>query len=436
MVTRSRIALALSLFASTFCTQLALAGGEPLAIESKDSSVDTVTTDDAGIGRFDRFPFHVSVSVRGGYDDNVFATREHTQDSLFTNASIGMSYDFGDPQTQLSLATGAGVTYYFDIDDGNNDNDFDFDGQDFRGRDDVNLNAYLALNVTHKATPRLTLGAQVYASYQVEPDFALGLGLNRRASNYFITQDRFSVTYLWTPRFSTATHYTFSALMYDDEDIAFYEDRIENTIGNEFRYLFLPTTTAVAEYRFQVITYDQIARDSTSHFALAGFDHSFNPRFNASFRGGVQFREYDNFFDGHDGSLTEPYFEGALRYAVGKRTSVAWTNRYSIEEPDVPGSRSRTTFRTGLQARHNITSRISAGLGIYYQHDENEGIDTAAIVSPAFSEDALNIALTARYAITRYFAVEAGYNRTDIWSDIFLREYSRNRFFAGANFTF
>lgn len=425
----SRLQLAAVLFATLLAAGPAIGGGgELVAVDSKETSLDATgttsdtmaTSSDAGLGRFQDLPFHVTVSVRGGYDDNVFTSRQNPQESAFTNASIGLSYEFGNARTQLTLATGGGLTYYFDI------------GSD----DDVDLNAYVALNVTHRATPRLSFTANVYASYQVEPDFALGLGLNRRGAGYFITNDRFSLTYLWTPRFSTLTHYTFSALAYDDDDVAFYEDRFENTIGNEFRFLLWPTTTVLAEYRFQVISYDEIERDSTSHFALAGFDHSLNPRFNASFRGGAQFRHYEDFLGLGEADVTEPYFEGTFRYAMGKRTSIAWVNRYGIEEPDVAGSRSRITFRTGLQARHNITPRIAAGLGLYYQHDENEGSNAGIFSTPGFDEESFDLALTVRYAVTRYFAIDAGYNHTEVWSDIFLREYSRNRYFAGASLTF
>ncbi|MCA1658910.1 MAG: outer membrane beta-barrel protein, partial [Verrucomicrobiaceae bacterium] len=104
--------------------------------------------------------------------------------------------------------------------------------------------------------------------------------------------------------------------------------------------------------------------------------------------------------------------------------------------PDVASARSRTTFRTGLQARHNITSRIAIGAGIYYQHDENEGINSNIFNISGFDEDSFDAALSVRYAVTRYFGLEAGYNHTEVWSDIFLREYTRNRYFAGVNLTF
>ena len=233
------------------------------------------------------------------------------------------------------------------------------------------------------------------------------------------------------PRFATATSYTIGALRYDDKSVGLFENRIENTFGNEFRFLVVPTTTLVAEYRFELVSYESINRDSTSHFALGGFDHTFSPELNVSFRGGAQFREYDQ-----GGNRTSPYFEGTLNYNVGKRTIVSWINRYSIEEPDVLLSQSRETFRTGVSARHQFSPKISAAGSAYYEHDEYQSFKGPGFMFPSFTEEDLDLALSLRYAITRYIGIEAGYNFTNVWSDVSAREYTRNRYWAGVNVTF
>ena len=191
------------------------------------------------------------------------------------------------------------------------------------------------------------------------------------------------------------------------------------------------STTLVGEYRYEIIDFDTAARDSMTHFALAGLDHSFNPHFNVSLRGGVEFREFDNFDE-----RTSPYGEATLNYSLGQRTTVSWMNRYGLDEPDVPLAPSRTTFRTGLNGSFAITTRITSSLTLFYQHDENEGILTPATFVPAFSEDSIDFGLGLRYEINRNFAAIAGYNHTEVLSEIALREYARNRYFLGFNATF
>jgi hypothetical protein len=220
--------------------------------------------------------------------------------------------------------------------------------------------------------------------------------------------------------------------------VSVFEDRVEHTLGNEFRFLVWPTTTLVAEYRFGIVDYiHSDYRSSTSNYFLAGFDHSFNPRFNMSFRGGVELRRFDDLSIGNfqktDRDETSPYFELTVNYALAQNTSISWTNRYSLEEPDVPEALTRDTYRTALSVRHAFTSRISAGVNVAYQHDINH----ATLLSPGFDEDSIDVGLWARYAINRNWALDLGYNYTEVSSpDALFREYTRNRVYGGATFSF
>jgi hypothetical protein len=402
----TRIAVLLLLFAFLAVTTPVSAADAGATGSSSDGSSKL-------LGNFGFAPFQVSLSLQGGYDDNLSNTKVNPQGSAFTAGSLSLTYKFGDDRTRVSVEVGSGLTYYFKRVTSNT----------------IDPNASLNFSLTHKATARLTLAITAFATYQQEPDFGIRLGLNRRSGNFFYTNDKFAGTFFWTPRFSTATSYTLGVVRYDSAAGSF-ENRIENTIGNEFRFLVWPTTTAVAEYRFQVVTYNDINRDSVTHFALVGFDHNFNPRLNVVFRGGGQFRRYDNNVD-----KSSPYFEGTLNYAVGKDTSVSWINRYAIEEPDTLLNPSRESFRTGLQARHNFTARVSGSLAAYYQNDNYDSIGPPT-PAPSFSEESFDAVASLRYAVTRYFGVEVGYSHTEVISDIFVREYSRNRFYGGLNLTF
>jgi len=390
------------------------------ATASSPTTPTALPTEQTGTGIFSRLPFKLSISVRGGYDDNVSNSNVvGQQGSGYTTASVAATYEFGSPRTRLNLEAGVGYTYYWDTIRTPGTNNYD-------------LNDYLSLSLVHKATPRLTLNATTYLSYQTEPDFAIAQGVNRRSGNYFFTSDKFGAVYLWSPRFSTATSYTLTALNYDDLAIGQFDDRFENTFGNEFRFLMWQTTTLVAEYRLQIVSYiHDSSRDSLSHYFLGGLDHTFNPRLTGSLRGGVQFVEYEQ-----AGSQSSPYFDGSLNYVLGKQTSLGWTARYSIETADVASNQSRKTFRTGLNGNYNFTPRIRGSVGIYYSHDDYQDFNPLGAPVPGFVEDSIDMSLSLRYSVTRYWGVEAGYNYTDVSSDEPFREYSRNRYWAGLNVTF
>ncbi|MEO7725024.1 MAG: outer membrane beta-barrel protein [Chthoniobacterales bacterium] len=389
---------------------------EPAAETATEANQSAeVVTPNLGTGNFTRSPFRVSISVREGYDDNVYTMQSSPIGSFYTNGNVAVDYKFGNARTQVALEAFGGLSYYYNRPFG-------------RGYD---ISTGLSLSISHQATPRLGLGAAIYLAYQSEPDFNTGFGINRRSGNYFYTSDKFSTSYQWAPRFSTVTSYTLGALNYEDSSVGLFEDRVEHTFGNEFRFLVLPTTTAVGEYRYQIIDYDMAPRDSTTHFVLAGLDHSFNPRFNVSLRGGAQFRMFED-IDGR----TSPYGEATLNYALTEKASLSWNNRYGLDEPEVPGSPSRTSFRTGLRGNYAFSPRFSSTLSIYYQHDENDGFVTPFVFVPPFSEDSLDLSAGVRYEINSTFAALAGYSHTEILSDITLREYARNRYYLGLNATF
>lgn len=386
---------------------------------SASPAVTSGTGESLGLGQFGRFPFRFTVAVQSGYDDNVFTNNVTKQGSAFTNASIGATYQFGSPRTEIELRTGGGLTYYYDRPQ----------------QKDPDYNAFLGLMLKHKFSARLSLQIDSYTAYQIEPDFSLNIGVNRRSGSYFYSSDHFTLTFLFTPRFSTATSYTVTTLLYGNTTAGDFQNRVENTVGNEFRFLVLPTTTLVGEYRIEYISYLDSNNDSLTNFFLLGADHNFSPRLLASLRGGVELREFEGSTlttGGSGSSEASPYFETTVSYTFPQKDEASWTMRYGIQEPDLPTNPRRTTFRTGLNASIHLSPRITARFAGYYQHDnyDSQGFNAA------FTEDAFDLSLTLRYALSRYLGFEVGYSHTEALSDVQDREYARNRIYAGLDLVF
>src|SRR5438132_1836982 len=349
----------------------------------------------------------LSISVVGGYDDNVNqSTTGGGSSSLYTSENAALSYTSGTPRTLLKLNTGGGVSYYFD-----------------QATD--RINAHFGLSLTHKQTARLTLSLVAFASYQTEPDFSTNLGASRQMGPFLDSTDTASVAYSWMPRFSTVTSYTLGVLKYFSS-AGSPLNRMEHTFGQEFRYLVWPTTTGVAEYRYQIIDYESAPLNSQTHFLLAGLDHTFTPLVNASVRGGVQLRSSET-----NGDQTSPYFESTVNYAFGLAGSVRWTNRYSIEQGEQPGASSSPAFRTGLDFRYRFTSRVSGSLALYYILR-----NTGSGGSSSSTGNTLDIAPSLRYAITHRLGANVGFHHTEVDSGSVSGSYSRNIYFAGLNYRF
>ena len=368
-----------------------------------------------GTGVFTPTPVKIYATLSGGYDDNVNTTHTNQQGSEFASGNVILDYTFGDPRLQLALNAGAGGTYYFQH----------VSTQDY----DIDLKG--ALGITYKVSPRFLIGSTLLIEYTTEPNFDNPGSLNSRAGNYLYTLDRLFASYLFSQRFWTKASFTFEAYDYDNQAVAATSNRINNLLGDEFHFQLAPTTSLVAEYRYGVVSYEDHSLDSNSHYALGGMDHVFNPRLTGSFRAGAQFKFYDN---GED--RTAPYFEGSLIYALGRRTTVSWNTHYGLEEPDLPGEQSRTTFRSGVQTKFAWTSRVSSTLDLYFVHDDYHPLTSGLIATPGFSENSFDANLSLRYAITPLIGLQVAYHFTDVTSDVVFREYSRNRVSGGLTQTF
>jgi opacity protein-like surface antigen len=399
--------------------------GEPITpINPDDASVR------AGVGRvvpaFDLGRrIRISTSLSGGYDDNVNLTPTGSP-SWFVNPSAIFTYQFGNPRLATDLIVGAGITYYFE----------------HPGGRDYDPNVYLRLALVYKASERLTFDLWGFAAYQAQPDITSVLSANRRLGNFFRTEDNISAHYRWTPRVSTTTSYTFSALEYQNSSSS-ARDRLQNELGEELRYLLFPTTTATAGYRIGVTDYQNTGRNRLNQIFSAGFDQTFGPHLSGTFRGGLQLRS----------DQTQPYLEAGLNYSFepgirpeirsGTGTYVIWTNRYSIEESGTGAGSGRETFRTNLLLNYRVTERLSANLAVSYQHGTGtQGDDIGLNGGGGGTENVFDVSSGVRYAITPSLSVNAGYRYTELdrgsTSAIAsqLLSYTRNRYYAGLTYTF
>lgn len=372
------------------------------------------TSDDIDFdeGRFEDFPFEVNVSLREGYDDNVLLSRNQIG-SWFTEFGIDASYLAEDPRYNLEVGVFGDLIWFYN-----------------RPGNDLDYNIGFNLAGSYRVTPRLTLDATSGLSYRQEPDLTLVGGNSRDVGGFLSTNNTLSATYIWTERFSSVSTYGFRALAYEDPSASAQQDRVENSLRTQFRYLVQPTITAVLEHRFQYITYFTAPRDNHSNFILAGGDFQFAQRLGGSFRGGVEIRDYSDSAGG--GGETSPFFETSLTYEYSEDSFVTWTTRYGLEESSVFNRRNRETFRTGLSVNHQFTPRITGVAGFFYTLDDYASVPGSA----AFTDHSFDATAAVRYSFSRNWAVELSYIHTEFLSGISIQDYGRNRISLGGVFSF
>jgi hypothetical protein len=362
-------------------------------------------------------PFSFAFAVREGYDDNLFTTETNRYGSFYTNTAAGIEYTAEDSRLQLKAAINGGVTYYYT----RPGNKFDYTGG-------INLSGIYQL------TPRLTISLSTNTAYLAQPDLSIPGGTNRQNGDYLYSSTTIAGAYQWSEKFSTETKYNITPFLYVEQSLNESQGRIEQTIGQSFKWLVLPKTTAVIEYRANPVTYYSAPLNNFGQFALLGVDQIFNPKTKISARGGVEFRTYSS--ENNNPYYIGPYAELNGMYQYQKFSSIGLNLRYGTEASGLGGSATRQTFRIGLNVVQGITPKLSFNLGMNYQNNFYNEFDRNEDASD-FYENIIEFTAGANFKITKTLTLQGGYAYTiDMAPASEQLSYQRNVAFVGLNAEF
>jgi hypothetical protein len=368
----------------------------------------------AGAGGARSVALDITAGVDFGYDDHVLGSSATTsssgQSSFLVRENVVLTYNRPMERTDLRLlAVGR------------------FD-QFFVGTDDKALNVTASL--THNFSKRLSFRADVYAAYDTEPNFQSNVGPENVRAPHFDTRDSFSLTYKWLPRFNTVTSFSFDRVLYtQSSSVSTNSNRTEQTLGEQFRFSLTSRTNLIGEYRFETINYDNNPNNnSIIHSALAGVDHHLTEHLRFHLSGGESFLSLEN-----GGVSASPHFEGLLDYTAGNH-SLNWITSYGFEAPTTANTATRKTLRTGVNLTYNLSSRVHSTAGVNYHQYENAGSSSGT--NSAGSQESIELSLSLRYTINRRFYLHLDFQHTMESAQQSNPGYSRNRYFAGVNYTY
>jgi hypothetical protein len=372
-------------------------------------------------------PLRWAVGANLTWDDNV-TPGGIEQDSLSISPYVGASMVNITPQTTLDVYARLGLIYYFDSPDG-------------QGADDVNAQARLGVNVAHSFSERLRLSSRNFISYELEPDYSLGVSSARQAGEYLYWQTDNALGFRWTERFGTYTGFQLTGLDYDDVDSA---DRFIWSIYTQGRLLLSEQTVLTADYRYSQSDGSDLASDSTNHYLLGGVEHRVSATTIVIARGGVQWRDVDN---GRDS--TNPFLELAVNSQLSEQFRLRSFVRYSVEDFDTVQQLAglglydfdeRQTLRIGVSAEHAVTQKLSLFGGVDYIPASFDGGRRVLGAGPArvngLDEDLVNLYIGLSMEFANNLHGTVSYNFTDSSSDFVSRSYDRNRISVGVRAEF
>ncbi|MFM8808919.1 MAG: hypothetical protein ACKOJB_08485 [Chthoniobacterales bacterium] len=384
---------------------------------------------DIGEGRFEKRPFRYSFAVYEGYNSNVNGSTTDPVESLYTSIAAGVDYAFGSSRLNLGISLDAALDFYY------NNEQLQDDG--------IFPNITLGLNANYKATPRLDLSFVNSTALLSQPNFASGTGGPSNYQGAYITSSTtLNAVYRWAEKFNTVTSYAPFVTYYlqpTGDNLSYFDQ----TIGQQFVFLWKPLTQLVAEYRFNLRSYFELTDyNSLGNYALLGFNHTLNPRAKITFRGGAEQRISQNPVAGGTYNYIGPFGQLDFTYAVGDRTSIGLTSRYGTTGTGVNNYTQHQQFLVGLSASHRFGRRLNLGAFLNYQNNyyaqpggEVDGVD----LTPSFSYNVFNAGLSAGYFILPdRWSLQAGYNFTTQVSGNTEQQgdYTQNIVFLGTQLDF
>lgn len=357
-------------------------------------------------GTFLVFP---SLSVQGGYDDNVYATDDDEQDDFFTTVRPEIEARSDWNRHALNFGAAAEGALYQEEDDNNYLDFFTNAG----GRLDITrsnqLSGGLEFNRLHedRESPDSPGEGQDITTYY-QPIARL---------NY-----RHNFNRLYTILGADLTRYDFQ----DNDDLN-EDDRDRNQYRGRLRagYEVSERLAGFAEGIYEIRDYDQtpndqgLDRNSEGYTIRGGVDVDFTGLLFGEVALGYTHREYDD--DDLD-SVGGPSAAAALTWNVTRLTSIIFGADADVRETTVnfEGDEASARFDKGVSVdvTHELLRNVLLNANADYTRADFEGTSR--------SDDIFGIGAGVTYLINRNFSVDATYRWSKRNSDASDAEYTRN----------
>jgi hypothetical protein len=385
------------------------------------------------------WPWTASISSLVGWDSNPFATPKSSnggnsssdQGTFYMQNDVSLTYSSVDRINHLNLTVDYSNVWYADVPPGT-----DHFSNDWK----------ISANYLRQETRRVTISDSLYLAHQTQPDFSVGLTLNRPTNGSLVGYNNLSLTYALSPALSVVTSYSLTGVQYDDDTFQ-GEDFVENLFSEQLRYLASRRSTLTFSLRYSILDYSHNPdASSKTFFVLTGIEHQFSRFLQGSLTAGAQFREYD----GPLGSTSAPYVEASLNYNMGKNASWRWYASLGLNDTGSAGTQSGYSYSTGLSFQQKLAARLTLNIALSEQWvDYSKGTPALAPGFPPTAIDVPNLptlsdnqqtfsgSVSLSYALWRNVSLTAGYSFTSVSGEsVTVAAYDRHQVTLGLSATF
>ncbi len=344
------------------------------------------------------------------HDSNIFGSATGEIDSMIYNLSASISYN-GSLSDQTFVSAGYELSY---------DHVADRPGKQ-------NLASHtLTGRIAHAFSS--TTNIDINELYQVSKNpqsLLAGIPLNTDQS---FKRNQFDLRFATAANRKTGIVFKYRNMdfAFDTASLAAQLDRMEQLLGVEADFAFLPETKLVGEYRFQDISYDTAGalKDKQSNFVLVGVDHKPGEQLLLTGRVGFEDRQRDGAPDS-----TAPFIELSGRYTYGEDSFFAAGYSYSLEEAsDVTRFTDTKQNRIFANVQHRLSGLVTASTSLSYEPSQLQGRPGVLDVD----EDSVRLGLALAWLPTKNWTITTTFDLDRISSDDSNRDQDRTRFGVSA----
>jgi hypothetical protein len=372
-------------------------------------------------------PWTIKLSSQAGWDTNpggtssgnllaVPGTAASNQGSASLQNDISLTYAASDRINHLELSADYSNLWYADPGP---------------GVESFTNNWKLSAAYSRTENRRWTISDTFYLAHQTQPDFSVGLTLNRPTNGSLVFFNSASASYALSSVLTLVSSYNITDVRYDDA-VFQTEDYFDNLFSEQLRLQMSRRTAGSVSVRYDITNYDQNP-DANSHtvFALAGMDHRFSRFLQGSLDAGAEIRTYD----GPLGNSTTPYLDASLNYQSGKSSTWRWYANVGQNATGSSGTQNGLAYTTGLSYQRQITALLSLNVAVNYQWTAFSG--GPALGAGDDNQQTVSASANLSYALWRNVSLTAGYTYTDVTgSTALVNAYQRQQFTLGLTATF
>lgn len=377
-------------------------------------------------------PLTVVNRIRVEYDDNIRQEDQDADSSLKIVEDLEFHLDMNLEQTFLSLRYRPSFVWWDD-----------------REEDDSDIHHDLDFILNHQFDPRLSLSIKDTFRLAELPELVEDNAIVRQQNDFIYNTLNGTLSVKMQPDTRLEVGGRHIMLRYDESDVGNREDYDLVVGGVTLRHQLLPETSIAGDLRYEQITYDNddVDRGSSSIQGGLNLEHALSPNLLGNARAGYQHKEFD---DSEIENESSPYVDASLTVLPSPATRITLGAGYSLFESGVFPYANQQRTRVFASLAHDVTAKVSCYLSaVYTQSDYDaeqipgdatgvvEEVDEAGeplivVDYEDGTEDVTQVSARATYKVNRNNWLEAGWQYTQLESDLSTREeFERNRLHVG-----